>query len=747
MARSAFVRLESYKLVGVLVTDHVLGTGASGSVIELEYMGSKCAGKKIHDELLKGDAGNDLARQFSTECKILSGINHANIVQFLGVHFQQEQDVPILVMEFLPTNLTACIEKRGCFPSKIKYSILHDIAQGLVYLHSQASPIIHRDLSSNNILLSPVMTAKIADLGVAKIMNISPLQMSKMTRKPGTEMYMPPEAMVAKPLYNTSIDVFSYGILAIQIFCEQSPTPAIGPNRLSEEGELIAVSEAERRSKFFEAMGTDHPLMSLILKCISNDPRLRPASIDIVNELTEKESLARPSFKQRLDTLRHIAVNEAEKGAAKRKVTTKLGKKNVPIKSTTFQVPTQYMWLAGFVAFLSIFAAFQFGVHNERSEALTRPTSSKVPKIESKFQQIARSFANTTYSECNTKKTIPCDKVVPAILHDFGRISWKSGKSLNTSIFQGHTVVIDDRVYYGGGIAWEEHQSIVYCYNTSSDDWTPLKPLPIKSFGLGKFDGKLIALGGLTTNNEEANINVYTFNVASGSWYTGDVPDMQMPRVFPEILSLPSALVVTGGQSMDYYTSYKGYHWLRSMEVYTADTGWYWSDQPLPESCTDLSLSISGSSCFVLGGNYSKAYIYLRWISHELPLSLHVPIENILWDRNKTTPGMAYEYREKIIFPSYRWKELPGGRSGQAVTLVATVLAGNLITLGSQGKKSDTYLRMYSLTDQSWTEISQLPGALEGPTVTALSSTELLVTGNKNNSRLLSVYRGTVSFH
>lgn len=752
--RSAFVSLEQYKLVGVLVTNRVLGTGASATVIELEYMGLKCAGKKIHDDLLKvADAGsNDSpARQFSRECRILSRINHANVVQFLGVYFQREVDVPILVMEFLPTNLTACIEKHGCFPSEVKYSILRDIAQGLVYLHSQCPPIIHRDLSSNNILLSPVMTAKIADLGVAKIMKMSPLQMSKMTRSPGTHMYMPPEAMVADPLYNTSIDVFSYGILTIQIFCGQSPLPDVGPTHWSEEGELVAISEADRRRKFLDKMGTDHPLMSLILKCISNDPSLRPASIDIVNELTEQESQARPSFKQRLDTIRHIAVNEAEKGVAKRKEATKVGKKKVPTKSTAVQVPTQYIWIAGLFAFLSIFVAFQFGVHNERSKAMTRPTPSmtKVTKIDSNLQQVAHSFANTTYGECSTGKTIACDKVVPAILRNFGHISWTSVKPLETSVFQGHTVVIDDIVYYGGGIAEEKHENIVYCYNISSDVWTALKPLPIKSFGLGKLDDKLIALGGLTTSNkDEANTKVYTFDVSSGSWTTGVIPDMQMPRVFPEVLSLSSALVVAGGQSMQYYAHYNGYHWLKSMEVYTPDTGWYWSDQPLPESCTDLSLSISGSSCFVLGGNYTKAYIYSQWISHKQPLSLYVPVENILWDRNKTTPGMAYEYQEKVIFPTFRWKLLPGpgGRPNQANSLVATVFAGNLITFGTQGKK-DTHLRMYSLTDQSWTEISQLPGVLEGPTVTALSLTELLVTGNMNSSGLLSVYRGTVSFN
>ena len=71
------------------------------------------------------------------------------------------------------------------------------------------------------------------------------------------------------------------------------------------------------------------------------------------------------------------------------------------------------------------------------------------------------------------------------------------------------------------------------------------------------------------------------------------------------------------------------------------------------------------------------------------------------------------------------------------------MLAGNLITLGAQRQKGYSLLRMYSLTNESWTKISQLPDNLDGATVTALSSTELLVTGNKEGG-LLSVYRGFV---
>ena len=167
------------------MTDRELGHGSYATVLELEYMGLKCAGKKIHELLEQGDASYTV-RRFEEECRLLSQVRHPSIVQFLGVCFQQGVRAPILVMEFLPTNLTSCIERYGILSKEISYSILHDVALGLCYLHSQTPPIIHRDLSSNNVLLTPNMTAKISDLGVARILNLTPLQVSRMTQTPGT---------------------------------------------------------------------------------------------------------------------------------------------------------------------------------------------------------------------------------------------------------------------------------------------------------------------------------------------------------------------------------------------------------------------------------------------------------------------------------------------------------------------------------------------------------------------------------
>ena len=312
---ATFTGFDPYKLTGVGVTDRELGHGSYATVLELEYMGLKCAGKKIHELLLRQGDASYTVRRFEEECRLLSQVRHPNIVQFLGVYFQQGVRAPILVMEFLPTNLTSCIEQYGILPKEISYSILHDVALGLCYLHSQTPAIIHRDLSSNNVLLSPNMTAKISDLGVARILNLTPLQVSRMTQTPGTPAYMPPEVMVANPKYDTSVDEFSYGIMMIHMFSGRWPEPQVGQVRAEPGGRMIPVSEAERREVFLRAIGNDHPLMDFIRKCIDNYPQTRAHASEIVEQLADMVLQFPASFANRLEMLRQIEADGEEKRA------------------------------------------------------------------------------------------------------------------------------------------------------------------------------------------------------------------------------------------------------------------------------------------------------------------------------------------------------------------------------------------------------------------------------------------------
>ena len=287
-----------------------IGHGSYASVWRVDYKGLKCAGKQIHSILLEQGEESWQVKRFQEECQLLSQVRHPNIVQFLGLHFKAGEKVPILIMEYLPTNLDGCIEKYKSFSDEISYSILHDVALGLCYLHSHLpDPIIHRDLSSNNILLTLNMTAKISDLGVARIVNLSQEAAQRMTSVPGTHAFMPPEVLVDNPVYGLGVDIFSYGIIMIHIFTGQWPTVNVQHARM-EGDDLIPYTEAERRQEYLQIIGENHILMDLIKNCIHNDPKKRPTAKEIVNRVSKLVSDFPLSVNNQLELLQWIKEHE-----------------------------------------------------------------------------------------------------------------------------------------------------------------------------------------------------------------------------------------------------------------------------------------------------------------------------------------------------------------------------------------------------------------------------------------------------
>ena len=100
------------------------------------------------------------------------------------------------------------------FSVVLKCSVLHNVACGLAYLQERSPPVIHRDLSARNVLLNSEMVAKIADLGVARIVPRMRAA-ATMTTGPGALIYMPPEVFGEKSKYDASIDIFSLGVVTI----------------------------------------------------------------------------------------------------------------------------------------------------------------------------------------------------------------------------------------------------------------------------------------------------------------------------------------------------------------------------------------------------------------------------------------------------------------------------------------------------------------------------------------------------
>ena len=311
-----YPELKPFVLSNVEFSQVKIGGGAYASVVEVTI--PVCgAAKMIHGILHDSSiAHSDHYRsnpstQFVKECQLMSTLRHPHIVQFLGVCLVRNSPLPALVMERMLTSLHDLLDPPpsnmysprplSFFDIGLKSSVLHNVASGLAFLHGRSPPIIHRDLSAMNILLSYDLLAKIADLGMARI--IPHLRgAATMTTAPGASTYMPPEAIspfvsnTEMSKYDSSIDIFSFGVVTLFTLGEKFPCNLLPPNYV-QGGTLTARSELERRREYVQNVKSklmvgsqfhmDHPFIQLIESCLQNDPLRRPTSTELQRWLNQ----------------------------------------------------------------------------------------------------------------------------------------------------------------------------------------------------------------------------------------------------------------------------------------------------------------------------------------------------------------------------------------------------------------------------------------------------------------------------
>ncbi len=225
----------------------------------------------------------------------MSQLRHPHIVQFLGVCYLPEAQLPVLLMEKLQTSLDNLLETSPNISLDLKVHLLTGTGRGVVYLHSRTPPIAHRDLSAKNILVDNGLNAKIADMGVSRIVNIQPGRLAaSMTQMPGTGVYMPPEAAQEEGItrYNTAIDIFSFGVVSLFTLTQTFPKDLKPANyRDPATRRLVARSEIERREDYIvpmkAALGDTHPLVQLTLDCLEYDQEDRPFAVVVLRRLKE----------------------------------------------------------------------------------------------------------------------------------------------------------------------------------------------------------------------------------------------------------------------------------------------------------------------------------------------------------------------------------------------------------------------------------------------------------------------------
>ena len=285
MASKLPPELPSLRIINVegvegLKEEDVIGSGAYGAVYRVTVDGVPCIAKRIHAILQDNKvppADKDAARQkFAAECVLLSKLRHPNIVHFVGVHYQKGLSDLSMIMECLEMDLGHCLDTCPNIPLSVKLSILQDVAYGLLYLHTHNPPIIHRDLSANNVLVTKQMTAKIADLGVSKLLEI---RKDASTKAPGTLYYMPPEALRPKPSYDSKLDNFSFGHLCLYVATQEFPE--VHEVEMTASAFQNKTIQILKRGEAFKKMGTEHPLHNVAHRCLQDNPDKRPMTTEL----------------------------------------------------------------------------------------------------------------------------------------------------------------------------------------------------------------------------------------------------------------------------------------------------------------------------------------------------------------------------------------------------------------------------------------------------------------------------------
>ena len=190
------------------ITEEEVGRGGWAVVKVAHFRGTRVAAKCFYQQILVSQYNRQL---FNREMHMAAHLRHPNLVQFIGASLEGE---PIILTEIMTTSLRAVLES-GPIHQSVVISISLDVTRALNHLHlMQLHPIIHRDISSANVLLDPVpdgkWKAKVSDYGSVNV--LQQLQ----TVGPGSPVYAAPEASTPA-LQSPKMDIFSFGILLVEI--------------------------------------------------------------------------------------------------------------------------------------------------------------------------------------------------------------------------------------------------------------------------------------------------------------------------------------------------------------------------------------------------------------------------------------------------------------------------------------------------------------------------------------------------
>ena len=589
----------SFKTVQLL-KDQSLGIGSYGAVCKAICDDLVCAAKIIHPTLFDPSALHQIApqrehrlpiRRFEQECEFMSSMRHPNIVQYLGTYRDSaDTRLPVLLMELMDDSLTHFLESSPQpIPYHIAVNICHDVTLALSFLHS--NNIVHRDLSSNNVLLRGNVLAKVTDFGMARLGDINPhATRFTSTMCPGTDVYMPPEAVQDKPVYTEKIDCFSFGVITLQILTRLFPKPGDRMQKLELNHPglpvgtvYVPVPEVNRRQNHISKVDPDHPLLPVIPDCLKDKDNERPSAhhlcervadlkrmekyIDSARTVQDKDEVIQSLTSRVEQNVRAISSKEEENQQLRQQ----LQRKDRAIVQVQREKET---------------------LHQEarrRSEEKERQLGRVNQQLQEAERRVAELEQLLSQTEQQNPEASSRGKELASI-----KLKWREGKRAPRGMYRLYDAVVDgNTVYVKDGVTVK-----IYSYDATTDSWSQLPDCVNQHGSITVINGQLTTVGGVMSNE----LFSLTGEGSTRRW-TKEYPPMPTEREGTTSLCTGGTLIVAGGMGDGGVLS--------TVEVMNTENSQWSAAADLPQPMYYASATACGDRISMLGG-FDKRYSYTK---------------------------------------------------------------------------------------------------------------------------------------
>ena len=729
-----------------LLKEQFLGIGSYGKVCKAKCDDLLCAAKLIHETLFDPTAQHLIApqrehrlpmRRFEQECEFLSTIRHPNIVQYLGIYRDPDTGLPALLMELMDDSLTHFLESS---PEPILYhiqvNICHDITLALSFLHS--NDIVHRDLSSNNVLLISNVRAKVTDFGMARLGDQNPRATQlTFTMCPGTDVYMPPEAVQEEPVYTEKIDCFSFGVIIVQILSRQFPKPGNRKKRVpislpglpSDTMAEVPIPEIERRQNHISTIDPNHTLILIALDCLKDRSVERPSAQQLCERVAalkegpqysesvraaEARSTAehderdrelrslRQLHSQQVQGLQQIIqsqtnhLTEKDQSIARKDqiITQKdeaLREKEVTITELRRQVNASRQLEREKNALIK---------NNERElrqkigeiSQLERQLVQQLEENERIIAQFQRRISELERLRAATNTT-PIIKEQSSCRASI-KLTWREGKNAPYRMSR----------YYGAAVnkdtLYVRDSSSVYAYTISTSSWSQFSDSPTTFCSSVIVNNLLTHVGG----SHSGTLTNQLFSLIGEGWsmrWTEEFPPMPTKRKGSTALCTETALIVAGGLS-------KQCSELITVEIMNTITKYWSTAADLPKPSSYALLEACGDHVYILGESNMYACSVITLVQSCK--------KSVLASLRKDNTGV--------------WKEV----AAPPVTETTCVsVHDRLLAIGGKGsnRQPTTAVHMYTPTTDSWEVISHMGTTRCKCIAAVLPNNKLMVVGGR----------------